>query len=100
MSSLKRFVRGDCQQDGAVDITDVVFSLEFAFLGGREPSCLAACDFDATGSIDVTNALGLLGALYGGGSPLPAPYPSCGPATLEDEALGCAAPPVACDAAF
>jgi hypothetical protein len=93
--ALVRFLRGDCQLDGAVDLTDVVASLEYAFLGRVTPSCLAACDFNADGGIDVTNAMYLLGALFLGGPPPAAPFPECGDAP-GDEVLECAVPPAAC----
>ena len=89
-----RFLRGDCDQDGgSVGITDAVFLLSHAFLGGKTPRCLAACDHDGDGGIaGVTDAIFLLSHLFLGGAALPAPYPECGASALAtDAALGCEA---------
>jgi hypothetical protein len=41
-----RFVRGDVDSDGAVDLTDAVRILDHLFLGGPPPECLDAADTD------------------------------------------------------
>ena len=41
-----RFVRGDCDSDGELNITDGIAVLGFLFLGGNEPPCLEACNPD------------------------------------------------------
>lgn len=85
-----RFVRGDCNGDARTsDVTDPIFLLEYAFLGGQEPPCRAACDFDRNGDIGgVTDAVLHLEFNFLGGPPPAAPYPDCGP-RLEDEPLDC-----------
>lgn len=47
-----RFIRGDCNADGFVggSVTDMVFYVNWAFLGREVPTCLAACDADGDGS--------------------------------------------------
>jgi hypothetical protein len=47
------FVRGDCDGDGFVggSVTDPVFYLNWAFGGGTEPGCRAACDADGDGFV-------------------------------------------------
>ena len=40
------FIRGDCDQDSKVNITDTLYALNFLFSGQREPLCLDACDAD------------------------------------------------------
>lgn len=78
-----RFVRGDCNGDGraAGSVTDAVFLLQFNFLGGTAPPCLAACDADGDGGVQgqVTDVVYLLGHLFLGGPRPPEPYPICGP---------------------
>ena len=61
------FVRGDCQPNGAVELTDGVNLLNFLFLGGQRPPCMAACDFNATGELDITTAVFLFNFLFLGG---------------------------------
>jgi hypothetical protein len=95
------FVRGDCNQDGEVQgvITDAVFLLNFNFLEGREPECLAACDANGDGQVlgVVTDAVHLLTYNFLGGPAPAAPFPACGPGQREgDETLGCAVPPPGC----
>jgi PKD repeat protein len=95
------FLRGDCNGDGAVSgvVTDAVFMLNFNFLGGPAPPCVAACDADADGAFSgtVTDAIYVLNFNFLGGSPPAAPYPQCATTSLEsDAALGCESPPAAC----
>ena len=89
-----RFLRGDCDGDGVVAglVTDAVALLNFNFLGGAEPSCLAACDANGDGVVrgQVGDAVYLLNFSFQGGAPLPAPYPDCGAGNDRDAALGCA----------
>jgi hypothetical protein len=96
------FLRGDCNGDGAVSgvVTDAVFMLNFNFLGGPEPSCVAACDADADGAFSgtVTDAVYVLNFNFlGGPAPPVPPFPGCGLSHHEsDAALGCANPLAAC----
>ena len=87
-----RFLRGDCDASGAIDLTDAVFLLLFNFAGGPRPTCLAACDSDGDGQATgaVTDAVYLLMYAFLGGSPPVQPFPGCGPGTDPgDEGLGC-----------
>ena len=80
--SAPRFIRGDCNGDGRVqgEVTDAIFLLAWAFLGGQKPPCLAACDVDGNGAAaEVTDAINLLVFNFQGGSAPPAPFPECGP---------------------
>jgi hypothetical protein len=94
------FIRGDCDGDGQVRglVTDAVFLLNFNFLGGQRPRCLAACDANADGTVIgvVTDAVYLLTFNYLGGPRPPDPFPGCGAGTVRDEALGCVTPPAGC----
>ena len=87
-----RFVRGDCNQDLSVNLTDGIFLLNFLFLGGTVPGCLAACDTNGGGVLDVTTAVFVFNFLFLGGPPLPAPR-ECGVSEFASDAeLGCLAP--------
>jgi hypothetical protein len=77
-----RFHRGDTDGDGRTDITDAVFLLVFAFLGGEAPGCLDSADVDGSGVIDITDAVFLLAFHFLGGPAPPTPGPPplpCGP---------------------
>ena len=87
-----RFIRGDCNTDAMIDLTDAVYLLNYNFTGGPAPACAAACDADGDGTINgqVTDALYLLNFSFIGGAPPPAPFPVCGTAARpSDETLGC-----------
>ncbi|MCZ6793153.1 MAG: dockerin type I repeat-containing protein, partial [Planctomycetota bacterium] len=97
-SPLPSFLRGDCNSDGEVtgSVTDAVFLLEFNFLGGPRPPCLAACDANGDGEVtgSVTDAVYLLGFNFLGTAPPPGPFPHCRSvralsALERDAALGC-----------
>jgi hypothetical protein len=76
-----RLLRGDCDGDREVRgvVTDAVFLLNFLFLGGERPSCLAACDANSDGQVTgvVTDAVYLLTYNFLGGPPPAPPYPEC-----------------------
>jgi len=83
------FVRGDCNGDGSNDLSDGVALLNFAFLGGDEPPCRAACDFNADGALDVTAAVYWFNFLFQGGSAVPEPT-TCGFSEVDsDNDVGC-----------
>ena len=89
------FLRGDCSGDGKADIADVTCALDWLFAGGSEPGCLAAANTNGDDKVDIADPVSLLNFLFGGGTAPAAPFPDCGPGTLEaDEQLGCANPPV------
>ena len=72
------FVRGDANQDGGLDVSDAIFALNYLFVGGVEPPCLAAADVNGTGFVDLSDAIYLLSFIFIGGPPPPVPYPECG----------------------
>lgn len=84
------FVRGDANDDGSIDITDGVFTLNWLFAGGADPGCLSAADANDNGQVDLSDAVYTLGFLFMGGRAPPAPFPGCGPDSTAD-GLGCAA---------
>ena len=82
--------RGDCNGDGSIDLSDGVSMLNFSFGGADAPPCVASCDFNASGELDVTTAIYFFGALFQGGPPIAAPTGS--PAVSKrpgDRKLGC-----------
>ncbi len=89
-----RFVRGDCNGDGRINLTDAVEDLRYCF-GDASVPCAAACDADADGSpcTGVTDAVLVLTYLFGDGAPPPPPFPECG--TVEGE-VDCEIAPLSC----
>ena len=77
-----RFIRGDCNGDGTVtgQVTDAVYLLNYNFLSGPKPRCIAACDADGDGAVGgkVTDAVYLLNYNFLDGPPPPDPFPDCG----------------------
>lgn len=75
------FIRGDCNGDAGIDISDPIRLLTVLFPTGAPPAplgCLDACDGNDDGSVDVADAVVLLGALFGStGAPTLLPA-SCG----------------------
>ncbi|MBI4600697.1 MAG: PKD domain-containing protein, partial [Planctomycetes bacterium] len=95
-----RFVRGDADATGVINLTDALRVLLYLFSGGAEPPCFDAADADDNGQLQLTDAIRILGWLFlGNPAPLP-PSPSvaefppadCGVDPSADE-LGCAAFP-------
>lgn len=82
-----KFIRGDANQDGIVDLSDAVFTLNYLFLGGEVPKCLDASDVDDSGIIDLSDAVYLLNNLFLGGQVIPPPN-ALGEDTTDD-ALSC-----------
>ncbi len=87
------FVRGDANEDAAVDLTDAVLLLEHLFRGGAEPACLPAADSNDDGGVNLSDVVFLLSHLFRGGDPPPSPFPACGadgtPDALECVATAC-----------
>ncbi len=87
----RRFRRGDCNDDGAVNISDVVFVLNSLFLPNSDRPCDDACDADDDGFVNLGDAMVALGLLFLGAGGLPPPGPlGCGVDPTGDQ-LDCAA---------
>jgi hypothetical protein len=82
------FRRGDVNGDNLLDMTDALLSMDYQLLGGYEPSCEDALDFDDTGAVDLTDVIRALGFLFLGTVPPPAQPRQCGPDPTDDT-LGC-----------
>lgn len=87
-----RFVRGDANADGGIDISDAIRILTFLFAGGTAPECLDSADVNDADGVDITDPIYLLNWRFLGGAPPPAPYPGCGEDTTPD-ALTCGSYP-------
>jgi hypothetical protein len=73
-----RFVRGNVDGKGGIDISDPIFLLTYLFIGGKAPDCLDAGDANDDGSLDLTDAVSSLTFQFLGGPAPKRPYPSCG----------------------
>ncbi len=71
------WVRCDCSGDSLRDLSDPITLLQYLFLGGGEPRCLAACECSGDGGLDLSDAVYDLNFQFLGGTPPPAPYPAC-----------------------
>jgi len=85
--TIAQFLRGDCNADGSVDISDAMASIFFQFLGGAL-SCVDAADVDDDSETDLTDIIYLLAYLFLEGPAPGEPYLSCGPDPTPD-ALSC-----------
>ncbi len=93
-SDTPRFLRGDCNADGQVNVADAACALNWMFGGAVDPGCLASLNTNGDGDTNIADPVSLLNFLFGGGEAPVAPFPDCGPGTLPaDEKLGCANPP-------
>ena len=82
------FQRGDVNDDGGYDISDVVKTLNFLFLGRGEIFCSDAADANDDGGNDVSDPVYTLSYLFSGGEAPPAPFGACGDDPSGD-GLGC-----------
>jgi hypothetical protein len=74
-----RFLRGDPNDDGTVDISDSLFILGCKFLGTGCPGCRDAGDLNDDGQMDISDAVHGLNFLVSGGPSPPHPGPAaCG----------------------
>jgi hypothetical protein len=69
------FVRGDANDDRALNLTDGVFILNFLFLSGAAPACLDAADTNDDARLNLTDGVYLLNHLFLEGPAPPAPFP-------------------------
>lgn len=74
----RRFIRGDSNASGAVDILDPVTALGHLFLGEEATSCRKALDANDDGTVNIADPIHLLTFLFIGGAEIPAPGRSCG----------------------
>jgi hypothetical protein len=83
------FVRGDCNSDFAVDLSDAVHNLSYLLSGGDTPSCIQACDSNGDDRNDISDPIYILNYLFLGSTAPPAPFPACDPGPAGSS-LSCA----------
>jgi hypothetical protein len=92
------FLRGDANDDGAVNISDPVRTLTTLFAGEPAAGCLAAENSNGDEVVNTADPVYLLNHLFSGGPAPVSPYPECGRSDLPpDEKLGCDRPPASCE---
>jgi predicted GH43/DUF377 family glycosyl hydrolase len=92
------FLRGDGNGDAKLDIADASHLLNFLFLGGDDPPCVAAADCNGDGGVNIADPSYALNFLFLGDRDPPAPFPDCATSVLESDAeLGCDEPRPGCE---
>ncbi len=92
-----RFRRADANADGAVDISDAVFTLSALFTGGAPPPCMDSADANDDQQVDISDPVIILRWLYQGGDLPKEPGPfACGSDPSEDDLPECRYPPEKC----
>lgn len=91
-SQYQDFLRGDVNQDGAVQVADCVYLLDALF--GSPPSplaCLDAADVNDDEQVEISDPVFLLAYLFVDGTIPPAPFgvTGCGPDPTSSVALSC-----------
>ncbi len=84
----RRFLRGDANADGALNLADALFLLEYLFSAGPTLMCEAAADCNDSGTLNLADVIYLLGYAFGTGPAPPEPCGACGYDPTKDR-LGC-----------
>ena len=84
-----KFVRGDSNADGMVNIADPVYSLGYLFRDGAPPPCFEAANANNDHALDISDIVYILGYIFRSQAPPPAPFPECGIDPTPDDSLGC-----------
>jgi plastocyanin len=82
-----RFIRGDANRNGTVDVADAVSLLGVLFQGNPAHPCADASDANDDGNTDVGDAIWILGYLFSGTPAPPPPFPTAGPDRTDDPLL-------------
>ncbi len=88
-------MRGDANDDVAVDVSDAIALLNHLFLAESPPNCEKSGDANDDGAIDISDPVFVLVQQFVAGLPAPSPYGFCGGDVTIDE-LTCEAS--SCDA--
>ena len=83
------FIRGDCNDDGIVNIADGINLLNFLFQGGPAPACDDACDSDDDADLAVNDAILIFNYQFSDGAPPAAPFPMADLDPTQGDGLGC-----------
>ncbi len=84
---LREFIRGDVNDDNSLNISDAIEALLHLFRG-FPIACPDAADFDDSGNVDLSDALGVLGYAFRDGDPPASPFPERG-VDITDDPLEC-----------
>ncbi|MCX6832875.1 MAG: SBBP repeat-containing protein [candidate division Zixibacteria bacterium] len=74
LSWIPDYICGDANGDGSVTIADVVFLINYIFMGGAAPQPLSLGDVDCSSSINIADAVRLINYIFRDG---PAPCTEC-----------------------
>ncbi len=91
-----RFIRGDANVDGSIDISDVIKTLFAIFFSPSPLFCSDTGDLTDDGDLDVSDTIFLLAYLFLEGAAPPDPSPECGEDPTADF-LPCQEPPICKD---
>ncbi|MCA8959750.1 MAG: PQQ-binding-like beta-propeller repeat protein [Planctomycetes bacterium] len=93
LPNLTPFRRGDCGNDGMLDLSDAIAALSALFDPVGSADCPSACDANDDGGFDISDPISILAHLFSGGAAPSAPYPDCGvdptPDALTCDASSC-----------
>jgi hypothetical protein len=90
------FIRGDCNADGALDLSDAIQSLFYQFMG-VSINCLDAADVDDDGEAEIADVISLMTYLFLEGPRPESPFPACGPDGNGDDFPPCEYPAESCN---
>jgi hypothetical protein len=83
------FTRGNCNNDGTVNVADGIYLLNYLFQGGAAPACADACDTDDDADIGVPDAISIFNYQFLDGPAPAAPFPAAGLDPTTGDGLGC-----------
>ena len=85
-----RFVRGEINEDGVLDVSDPIELLRRLFLASASAlRCRDAADVDDQGDVNIADAAFLLHLLFQGGLSPPPPFEDCGTDPTPDGSSRC-----------
>ncbi|MEE2857777.1 MAG: right-handed parallel beta-helix repeat-containing protein [Planctomycetota bacterium] len=83
------FIRGDCNSDGELELSDAIAALGYLFWGESLHGCADACDYDDDGWVSIGDVIsGLLYFYQGGSQPAP-PFPNPGHDVTASQSDSC-----------
>jgi hypothetical protein len=71
ISNIVRFKCGDVNGDGLINVTDVVYLINYLFISGPPPAPMATGNANCDGSVNVSDVVYLINSLFVSGSPPP-----------------------------
>ena len=78
------FLRGDCNSDGGVNISDAIFQLNHLYLGRERWYSDDACDANDDGRTNLSDAVTIIGYVFFGEVEPIGMEPTCGPDESDD----------------